>query len=302
LAMLALQLETAGPDHFVKVRGLIKDLISKLKDDAKAEATQKGFCDKNMKAAVDKRDKHQAKMESAAASIDTTTSNIATLKQEISDLAVDIADLNKAKLDMETLRKADKAANAKTVKDAGTGKTAVKQAIGLLKKFYEGQFVQVSYKPKGGNRDGQTVDDLAPDSFSNDKYKGNQEASKGIIGMMEVIFSDFDRTITQTEKEEKEAEQDYQTLLGETETDITNKGKLKKTKEGNVETANSDLTGFQDDLKDAKTMNSEALDELEKLSASCVEGTETYAERVKHRNDEIAALKDAMEMLDSWQD
>jgi len=37
LAMLALQLKTLGPDHFVKVRGLIKDLISKLEADAKAD-------------------------------------------------------------------------------------------------------------------------------------------------------------------------------------------------------------------------------------------------------------------------
>merc|ERR1719215_1789915 len=47
-------------DHFVKVRAIIKDLISKLEDDAEAEATQKGFCDTNMAAAVSDRDEGNA--------------------------------------------------------------------------------------------------------------------------------------------------------------------------------------------------------------------------------------------------
>jgi len=33
----------------------------------------------------------------------------------------------------------------------------------------------------------------------------------------------------------------------------------------------------------------------------CVDGTETYAERVKKREEEIAALKEALKILDEWQ-
>ena len=49
----------APQDHFVKVRTLIKDLLSKLKSDAEAEATQKGFCDKEMSKAINQRDEQQ---------------------------------------------------------------------------------------------------------------------------------------------------------------------------------------------------------------------------------------------------
>ena len=47
---------TVAADHFVKVRGLIKDLIAKLKADAKSEATQKGNCDTGMAKAIAGRD------------------------------------------------------------------------------------------------------------------------------------------------------------------------------------------------------------------------------------------------------
>jgi len=47
-------------------------------------------------------------------------------------------------------------------------------------------------------------------------------------------------------------------------------------------------------------MNEQAIEELEKLHASCVANGETYEERTQHRKDEIEALKQAMQMLEEW--
>merc|ERR1719235_2754381 len=60
-------------DHFVKVRAIIKDLIQKLEDDAEAEATQKGFCDKEMGDAVRSRDQANAALEVAVGNINKLT-------------------------------------------------------------------------------------------------------------------------------------------------------------------------------------------------------------------------------------
>merc|ERR1719446_302244 len=56
LSMTSMKVKLSA-DHFVKVRGLIKDLIKRLEDDAAAEADQKSYCDKNMKEALANRDK-----------------------------------------------------------------------------------------------------------------------------------------------------------------------------------------------------------------------------------------------------
>jgi hypothetical protein len=301
LAMLALQVQTAGPDHFVKVRGLIKDLIKKLKADAEAEATTKGVCDKNMAAAIGKRDKSAADTETASAQIDSTTSAINGLKTDIENLAAEIAELNKDLKDAEELRASEKAQNEKTIANAGEGKKTVDQAIGILNKFYA--LVQNTYTPKNAARDGKTVDDLAPETFSSDEeYKGKGDASKGIIGILEVIASDFERTSKVTTDAEATSLKDYEALKKDLDQSVKDKAKLKETAETDVETKESDLTGFKDDLKDAETMNEEALEELEKLQAQCVATGETYAQRVAHRNQEIAALKEAMQILNDWQE
>jgi hypothetical protein len=304
LAMLALQLQSAGPDHFVKVRGIIKDLIAKLEADAKAEATSKGICDKNMASAIDKRDTSAAAIETANAQIDATEATISALKTDIEDLAGEIAKMNKDLLEATELRANEKAENEKTIKNAEEGGKAVDQAIVLLKKFYEGAFLQAGagQTPNIENRDGQTVGDLAPETFSSDEeYKGKIDASKGIIGMLEVISSDFARTVKTVTDQEAQAVKDYETVKKDLEKSISDKEKTKTDKEGEVETKESDLTGFKDDLKDASKRNELALTELEKLKASCVDGEETYAERVAKRKEEIEALKEAMQILEDWQ-
>jgi len=89
-------------------------------------------------------------------------------------------------------------------------------------------------------------------------------------------------------------------LKTDTDKDIVDKNKLKKNKEGDVDTKKSDLTGFEGDKKTAKDMQAEALEELEKLTAACVSNTESYAERAANRKQEIQALKDAMQILEDW--
>merc|ERR1712046_325618 len=105
-------------DHFVKVRGLIKDFIAKLEADAEAEAETKSFCDKEMAKAIATRDAEQAKIETYAADISRTEAEIAQLKSEIELLSEEIAGLYKSLKEAEELREAEKAENMKTLSEA----------------------------------------------------------------------------------------------------------------------------------------------------------------------------------------
>merc|ERR1719235_825554 len=164
-----------GKDHFVKVRGLIKDLIAKLEADAESEATQKAFCDENMEKATTDRDEAIGEVETQTANIDEAKAKIAQLTEEIETLATEIADLRKGLFEATELRAAEKADNEKTIGDSEAGLEAVKDAIAVLKEFYDNAFIQ--FTPAGAGRDGNTVKDLAPDTFSG-TYHGNQDAAK----------------------------------------------------------------------------------------------------------------------------
>merc|ERR1719460_707655 len=151
-----------------------------------------------------------------------------------------------------------------TVADANAGLTALTGALTVLQNFYNdpGAFAQTSYEPfkaSGSGSDGKTVADLAPGTFDG-AYEGKQNESKGVLGLLSVIKSDFERSISTTEQAEEDAESEFQTLKGDTEADID----AKKTDKGNKESERSDteadLVGFNDKKTDKSNKESERSD------------------------------------------
>merc|ERR1719313_1254643 len=203
------------------------------------------------------------------------------------------------------------ATNEQTIADAQAGEQAVSQALTFLKDFYSGakqSLIQQNPAPaaegyerfsaEGAGSDGQTVDDMAPDSGGVDgNYEGNQDASKSIIGLLEVIESDFQNAQSTTQADEDAAVSAYNTFKSETETDISDKNTLKGEKEDSKTTAELDIVQAEADLKTEKELHQNALDELEKLKPVCVDTGMSWEERTKRREEEIEALKTALKIL-----
>merc|ERR1719421_2238548 len=124
-------------DHFVKVRGMIKDMIAKLEADAAAEGDQKAWCDSEMEKATSQRDENIGAMEGDLAEKTSAEAKIAKLKEEIQQLLNEIAELNKALNEATQLRGKENAENTKTLADANAGLAGVKKAMKILKDFYD---------------------------------------------------------------------------------------------------------------------------------------------------------------------
>merc|ERR1719487_1982978 len=288
-------------DHFKKVRDMIKDMVARLGEEAAAEADQKAWCDEEMASATAQRDEQQARIEGEAARILKDEAMITKLSEEIKELGANIADLFKALNEQTALRKEDHEDNVKTIADAKAGLEALTGALNVLEKFYNNPagFVQTHYEPfkaAGSGSDGKTVSDLAPGTFEG-AYEGKQQQSKGVLGMLNVIKSDFERSISTTEEAEADAETEFQDFKTATETDIDEKKNDKSSKAGEKADTNADLVEANDEKSDAVGLKGEANDELEKLKPSCVSTGSSYDEKVARRKQEIEALKEATKIL-----
>jgi len=284
LSTLAVRVEA---DPFKKVKKMIKDLITKLLEEANEEAAHKGWCDAELGTnEVTRKEKSEA-VEALTAEIDELEASIAQLTEQIGELTKAVAELDAAMAKATKMREEEKAKNAETVSDAQEAQKAVDQALQILKDFYE----------KAGDATALTQQQpVAPEVFDK-PYKGMGGESGGVIGMLEVILSDFERLESDTKAAEKAAQDEYDKFMTDSQVDkaqktqdIEHKTKAKQEQSKTLEEKKSDLDGTQKEL-DA------ALAYFEKLKPSCVDAGTSYDDRVARRKEEIQSLQEALKIL-----
>jgi len=291
-----------GEDHFVKVRGLIKDLIARLEADATAEQSQKEYCDQQMTAEIGNRDAAALVMEQQKAIMEKKQALKESLMAEIKELSEEVAALRKALAEMTELRANDKADNLATIAKATEGKTAVDNAIEVLREYYGPSLLQKSgYVPPNADRQGLTVDDRAPAMSYSGEYRGSTEESTNILAILQVISDDFDRTIATVTQAEAMSESEFLAYESATNADIDSKESDIATKTEEVAQAEADYTTAKETDMAAEKDHTAANKALDALKAACVEGEETWEERAKAREQEIEALKEALNILREWQ-
>jgi len=284
-------------DPFVKIKKLIQELIERLLTEAANEANQKGWCDKAMADATQKRQYAADEVEELNAKMAKLESLSAKLGEELATLTTEIKDLTDAQAKADKERKAEKAENANTVSEAKAGLGAVNMAIDILDKFYK-----TSAKAKVDLSLEQGPMDDAPDAgFDNgEAYQGAGAESGGIIGMMEVIRSDFERTISETNKSEKDAQQDHLKFTTETQMSLAEKNMAKKENTRLKDETDENFNDASDSMDSQTKILVTAIKELMELKPTCIDTGMSYADRVAMREQEIASLKKALCILGAY--
>jgi len=136
----------------------------------------------------------------------------------------------------------------------------------------------------------------APETFT-EPYKGLGGESGGVVGILEVIQSDFARLESETSASETAAAQEYTTFMNDTEvdkavkqTDSEHKSNLITKKKGALNEASKELKTTSEELDAVHAY-------YEKLKPSCVDSGISYEDRVKRREQEIQSLKEALSVL-----
>merc|ERR1740138_1999845 len=95
---------SASEDPFVKVRGLISEMISKLENEAQAEATEKAYCDEQIAKTEAKKAELEEDISKLTSKIDTAAARSAGLKEEVKELQAELASLAKLQAEMDQIR------------------------------------------------------------------------------------------------------------------------------------------------------------------------------------------------------
>jgi hypothetical protein len=281
----------AAADPFAKVKGLIQKLVERLIAEATAEAAKKGFCDTELGKAKTERDFRHEEVNTLSAEIGELEVKNDALELEISDLTAAIEELNKAAAEAKSSRDESRKQNQAVIKEARGGHEAVVEAMGVLKTFYKNaakaSFVQES--PIAQDNPGA----------ASTTYKGNQAASQGIIGLLEVIKTDFEHTIQVTTEAEKTQAAEYVEFDRASQADIGSKTTKVELDTADLKTTKMNLEKKTADMKSNMNLLDDALKGVEELKPMCIDNGMSYADRVAKREEEIAALKKALCQLDA---
>merc|ERR1719240_443757 len=169
-------------------------MIEKLVEEAQKEASHKAFCDKEMSETKAKRDDKQTELDDLNTKIDKATSKIAKLKEEIATLQKELAAIAELQAKATAMRQEEAEAWALAKKDFEDGVEGVGMALKVLRDYYAEKEALV-----------QTM---------HDKATG---AASGIIGMLEVIESDFTKMLADGTAKEEMAIDAYEKLTQDNE-------------------------------------------------------------------------------------
>jgi len=283
----------AGEDPFAKIKSMIKDMIVKLMEEANAEADKNAYCQTELATNKQTREIKSEEVEELTAELESQNALLEKLTTEIANLSDEVAEIKGQQNSATNNRMAEKKTNTATVADAKVAQSAVEKATTVLKEFYSSNAAASSALLQDTAGLKQEMSQAA----SLDPYKGQQAGSGGIMGMLEVILSDFARLETETTESENSAASTYETFMNEANEDVAVKETEIEHKDNKKDTCTEDIASLNKNLKLTQTELDKALDYYDKLKAECVDTKVSYEERVQMREEEIVSLQEALKVL-----
>jgi len=276
-----------GEDVFVKIKGLIGDMIAKLEKEAEDDATEKAYCDEEMAKTEAKKADLEGDLSKVTAKIDQAAATSAKRKEQVKELQAQLAQLAKEQAEMDSIRSEQHADYTKAKADLEQGLSGIGKALDVLRDYYGGaaliqqddsSFMQQPAKPE--------------------KHAQKSGAGQSIIGILEVCESDFSDNLAKEEMAESDSSSEYEKITQENKVAKTTKDqdvKYKTQEFKSLDKEISELTGDKDTLG---TELGAVNEYYSKLRERCVAKPESYEDRKARREAEINGLKEALQVLE----
>jgi hypothetical protein len=293
---LALMATRAMDDPFGKVKKMIKDLITKLMEEANAEADQHAYCETELATNKQTREIKSSEVDEITAELEKQNALLEKLTEEISQLSDEVAEIKRQQAEATSNRAEEKKTNTETINDAKVAQAAVEKATAVLKDFYSSVAASAALLQ---NQDaaGLKQEMNQATAADLDPYKGMQGSSTGIFGMLEVILSDFARLETETQQAEDSQQASYDKFMDESNEDAAVKETEIEHKTNNKDKTTESIAELNKNLKLTQEELDKALDYYDKLKAECIDTGLSYEERKRMRQEEIVSLQEALKVL-----
>jgi chromosome segregation ATPase len=317
-----------GKVGFEKMTAMIDDLMATLGKEQEDDNDKKGYClseldkyeDLKKGWAVDESDLEKA--------IDSGEESLKALKKDIAALTTSIKKLDKSVGEATKTRKEENKKATEDLAANGATKELLEMAKNRLNKFYNPKLYEAPPKRALSEEDQITVNfggtlapTAAPGGISGTgieaasfvqverhrhrahkagpdlKFKKDDQASSGVIAMIDILISDVDKDTTEIETEEKDSQKDYEEFMAEAKKKRSEDAKAITDKEGATAETQAEVEKNKLELKDKKKETVETDKFIMGLHAECDFLLKYYDTRKGLRADELESLDKAKAVL-----
>jgi len=263
-------------------------MIAKLEKEAEDDAAEKAYCDEEMAKTEAKKADLEGDLDSLNAKIDQASSQSAQLKEEVAEAQESLAKISREQAEMDEMRSEENADYKQAKADLEAGIGGVEKALTVLRDYYGGAASML--------QDSDSAWSMQPAPPA--KHSKSSGAGGGIIDILEVCESDFSKDLAKTESSEADAQDAYDKQTQENKIQKTMKEQDVKYKTQEFKSLDKDITELSGDKATTSKELDAVLEYYAKIKERCIAKPESYEERAKRREAEIAGLKQAMQILD----
>lgn len=274
----------AGNEAITEIIASLNEMIHQIHEQQKSETEHKDWCEEELGLTNQKVTDHSSVIDHLTGVLANLKEILVEDKQELAETKEDIVEETHNFEELTHLREEGKEEYEHAHEETSEAIAALNEAIAILAKFY------AERKERNGGaalliqtRGGQ------PTPSKND--------GSGVVNMISHTRGEFEVAKTNLEKEEHQAEEDYEDARVkhiEVDTNLNNDKNMETT---DVQTDDQTIDQTDQDLTQEKEDKASAKAYLDQLGRSCYMLLNNYEDRKKRRSEEETAIKDAIEVL-----
>merc|ERR1719412_3267033 len=254
--------------------------------------TKKEYCEKQFDLADDKKKSLERAEKDAENAIAKAKEAIETLTEEIEALEKGIKELDKSVVEATEQRPEENQDFKKLMAQDTKAKDILGFAKKRLNKFYN---PTLAFAEVSGHDQSKAPPGPPPDTW--DAYAKKSDESTNVVAMIDVLIADLDKEMTEAKAEEKNGQEDYETMMTESAAKRTEDSKALSGKMEAKAEAETTLSEQTEVKKDTTKELYATLKYIDSLHHDCDWLMKFFDVRKTARTGEIDALVKAKEVL-----
>jgi septal ring factor EnvC (AmiA/AmiB activator) len=284
---------------FGKVIKMIDGMVAQLKVEQGDDEKKKEYCELQFDQTDDMKKSLEQKISDLETSIADAEEGIATTKSELEALSDGINALDKSVTEATEQRKEEHADYTELMANDSAAKEILEFAKNRLNKFYNPKLYKAP--PKRELEFQQTVSSSGaappPAPEAPGPFKKKTGESNGVIAMIDLLVKDLDKEMQTAEVDEKNAQKEYESMMGDSAEKRAQDSKLITEKESMKAELQSELEASKEGKLSTTKELMGTLEYISGLHKECDWLLKNFDVRKEARDGEIDALGKAKAVL-----